>query len=73
MYKISKLSAVLIAGLLLGGCANSDLKPTDILCPLLGGTLGAGCDDAWSGSRCWFRPFYLQCRRRVKSLKFRVG
>jgi hypothetical protein len=42
MYKISKLSAVLIAGLLLGGCANSDLKPTDILCPLLGGTLGAG-------------------------------
>lgn len=42
MNKISRLSAVLVLGLLMSGCASKNIKPADILCPVLGGTLGAG-------------------------------
>jgi len=41
MNKIARASAVLITALFAAGCANQNLKPVDVFCPLLGGVAGA--------------------------------
>ena len=42
MSKLYRLAAILIIGALASGCANQDVKPTTVICPLLGSVLGAG-------------------------------
>ncbi len=42
MTKIYRMALVLLAAALAAGCANQEIKPATVLCPLLGGTLGAG-------------------------------
>ena len=42
MNKIKRLGLILVMSALTAGCANKNIKPTTILCPLLGATLGAG-------------------------------
>lgn len=41
MNKIARASAVLITALFAAGCANQNLKPVDVFCPLLGSVAGA--------------------------------
>ena len=42
MTKIYRIALVLLMAALAAGCANQEIKPATILCPLLGATLGAG-------------------------------
>ncbi|MEE2982938.1 MAG: hypothetical protein VX929_06540 [Pseudomonadota bacterium] len=42
MNKIKRFGLILVMSVLIAGCANQDIKPTTIFCPLLGATLGAG-------------------------------
>lgn len=42
MNNMYRFALVLVSGVLASGCANQDIKPTEILCPLLGSVLGAG-------------------------------
>lgn len=42
MTKIYRMALVLLVAALAAGCANQEIKPATVLCPLLGGTLGAG-------------------------------
>jgi OmpA-OmpF porin, OOP family len=49
MKNMHRLAVVLVTGALASGCANQEIKPTTILCPLLGGVLGAGVVGAGLG------------------------
>ena len=42
MSKLFRIPLVLLMGALAAGCANQNIKPSTVLCPLLGATLGAG-------------------------------
>ncbi len=42
MNNIKRLGLILVMSALTAGCANQNIKPTTIFCPLLGATLGAG-------------------------------
>ena len=42
MNKIKRLGLILVMSVLTAGCANQNIKPATIFCPLLGATLGAG-------------------------------
>lgn len=42
MNNMHRFALVLVSGVLASGCANQDIKPTEVLCPLLGSVLGAG-------------------------------
>lgn len=42
MTKMYRIALVLLMAALAAGCANQEIKPATILCPLLGATLGAG-------------------------------
>jgi hypothetical protein len=42
MKRIQHLGIALLMGIAVSGCANSDIKPAQVLCPILGATLGAG-------------------------------
>ena len=42
MNKIKRLGLILVMSVLIAGCANQNVKPSTIFCPLLGATLGAG-------------------------------
>ena len=42
MSKLYRIALVLLMGSLAAGCANQEIKPATVLCPLLGATLGAG-------------------------------
>ena len=42
MSKLYRIALVLLMGSLAAGCANQEVKPATVLCPLLGATLGAG-------------------------------
>ncbi len=42
MNKLYRIALVLLMGALAAGCANQEIKPATVLCPLLGATLGAG-------------------------------
>ncbi len=42
MNKIKRLGLILVMSAFTAGCANQNIKPTTIFCPLLGATLGAG-------------------------------
>jgi OOP family OmpA-OmpF porin len=42
MSKLSRLVTLLVLGALATGCAEQNVKPTTVLCPLLGSVLGAG-------------------------------
>jgi len=42
MSKLYRIALVLLMGSLAAGCANQEIKPSTVLCPLLGATLGAG-------------------------------
>ncbi len=42
MSKLYRIGLVLLMGSLAAGCANQEIKPATVLCPLLGATLGAG-------------------------------
>lgn len=55
MSKLTRTSIVLLTAIFVGGCANSNIKPVHILCPLIGGVAGAGVgagvfsDDSGAG------------------------
>lgn len=42
MSKLYRIALVLLMGSLAAGCANQEIKPATVLCPLLGGALGTG-------------------------------
>jgi len=42
MKMTNRLAVLLIAGAFAGGCANQNVKPTTVICPLLGAVAGAG-------------------------------
>lgn len=42
MSKLYRIALVLLMGSLAAGCANQEIKPGTVLCPLLGGALGTG-------------------------------
>jgi len=42
MSKLYRLAAVLLLGALASGCANQNIKPGEVICPLLGSVAGAG-------------------------------
>lgn len=42
MSKTNRLAVILVAGAFASGCANQNIKPTTVLCPLLGAVAGAG-------------------------------
>ncbi len=42
MIKLNKLALVIVASAVASGCADQDIKPATVLCPLLGSVLGAG-------------------------------
>lgn len=42
MIKLNKLAIVLVASAVASGCAEQEIKPAMVLCPLLGSLLGAG-------------------------------
>ena len=50
MNKLYKLGLVLLMSAVVSGCANHDIKPGDVLCPILGATLGAGIVGGGLGS-----------------------
>lgn len=49
MNKLYRIVLVTLMGALAAGCANQEIKPTTVLCPLLGATLGAGVAAAGVG------------------------
>lgn len=42
MNNMQRMAVVLVTGALASGCANQDIKPTQVICPVLGAVLGAG-------------------------------
>lgn len=50
MNKLYKLGLVLLISAVSTGCANYDIKPGQVLCPILGATLGAGIAGGGLGS-----------------------
>jgi len=42
MTKLTRTSIVLLTALFVGGCANSSIKPQEVICPLIGGVAGVG-------------------------------
>ncbi|MEQ8233730.1 MAG: OmpA family protein [Gammaproteobacteria bacterium] len=42
MSKLYRIAAVLLLGVLASGCANQNIKPGEVICPLLGSVAGAG-------------------------------
>ena len=42
MSKLSRLTLIFVVSALASGCANQEIKPTTVICPILGATLGAG-------------------------------
>jgi OOP family OmpA-OmpF porin len=42
MSKLSKLALIIVVSALTSGCANQNIKPTQVICPVLGAVLGAG-------------------------------
>ncbi|MEQ8660949.1 MAG: OmpA family protein [Gammaproteobacteria bacterium] len=42
MSKVYRIAAVLLLGILASGCANQNIKPGEVICPLLGSVAGAG-------------------------------
>lgn len=50
MNKLYKLGLVLLTSAVVTGCANYDIKPGQVLCPILGATLGAGIVGGGLGS-----------------------
>lgn len=42
MNKLYKLVLVVVISALASGCANQDIKPVEVICPILGAALGAG-------------------------------
>lgn len=42
MSKLYRLALVMVIATMAGGCANQDIKPVEVICPLLGSVLGAG-------------------------------
>ncbi len=42
MNRLGKSAALLLAIAFASGCANQEIKPTTVICPLLGATLGVG-------------------------------
>ena len=49
MNKLYRIALVTLMGALVAGCANQEIKPATVLCPLLGGTLGVGVAAAGVG------------------------
>ena len=49
MTKLYRIASVVLIGTLAAGCADQEIKPSTVLCPLLGGALGAGVAAAASG------------------------
>ena len=49
MNKLYRIVLVTLMGALAAGCANQEIKPATVLCPLLGATLGAGVAAAGVG------------------------
>jgi len=41
MNRILKTLAVALSAIFAAGCANQDIKPTEVICPILGGVAGA--------------------------------
>ena len=52
MKKLYRIASVLLIGALAAGCANQDIKPGMVLCPLLGSALGAGVAVGATGKNC---------------------
>ena len=50
MNKLYRFGLALILSTALSGCANYDIKPGQVLCPILGATLGAGIVGGGLGS-----------------------
>lgn len=42
MNKLSRLALIIMISAIVSGCANQDIKPTEVICPILGSVLGAG-------------------------------
>jgi len=42
MNKISRFALIVLISAVVSGCANQDVKPTEVICPILGSVLGAG-------------------------------
>lgn len=42
MNKLYKFALVVLMSALASGCANQDIKPVEVICPILGAALGAG-------------------------------
>ncbi len=42
MSKLSRLALILVISAMASGCANQDIKPVEVICPVLGAVLGAG-------------------------------
>lgn len=42
MKRLSRIAIGLLVGILASGCANQNIKPVEVICPILGATLGAG-------------------------------
>ena len=42
MTKLTRVFTVLLIAIFIGGCANSSIKPVEVLCPLIGGVAGVG-------------------------------
>ncbi len=42
MTKLTRTFTVLLIAIFIGGCANSSIKPVEIICPLIGGVAGVG-------------------------------
>ncbi len=42
MSKFARIFIVLLLAMSVGGCANSSIKPVEIICPLIGGVAGVG-------------------------------
>jgi OOP family OmpA-OmpF porin len=50
MNKLYKFGLILLISAVASGCANYDIKPGQVLCPILGATLGAGIAGGGLGS-----------------------
>ncbi|MBK6658292.1 MAG: OmpA family protein [Proteobacteria bacterium] len=73
MNKLYRIALVLLMAALAAGCANQEIKPATVLCPLLGATLGAGVaagvggDDAGpmaAGAVLGATAGYFLCREK---------
>ena len=50
MNKLYRLGLALVLSAAISGCASHDIKPGQVLCPILGATLGAGIAAGGLGS-----------------------